>query len=74
MNDDGNIVLLDDHRPKPDEPRTLIAQISIYDNGDGDVWLANALTHKEQFNWLLMKVAEASGVVVEEKATRTGEM
>jgi len=74
MSNDGKIILLDDHRPKPEEPRTLMAQISIYDNGDGDLWLADALTHKEQFNWLLMKIAEVSSTIVAEKATRTGEM
>jgi len=52
----------------------MMAQITIYDNGDGTLWLADALYAKEQFNWLLAKVAEVSGAVVQEKAERTGEM
>lgn len=73
--DDGKVINLSERRKPPAEPeRALMAQISVYDNGDGDLWLANFIATKEQFNWLLAKVAEVSAAVVREKADRTGEM
>lgn len=70
----AGVIRLDDHRPKAEEPRVMLAQLTVYDNGDGTCWLADSLEHKEQFNWLLMKVAEISAHIVREKAERTGEM
>ena len=71
----GKIIDLSERRKKAaEEEPTMMAQITIYDNGDGTLWLADSLYAKEQFNWLLAKVAEVSATVVEEKAIRTGEV
>lgn len=71
----GKVIDLSERRKKVAEPdRVMMAQITVYDNGDGTLWLADALYAKEQFNWLLAKIAEVSASVVREKADRTGEM
>jgi hypothetical protein len=71
----GKVIDFTERRKKAPEPDpTMMAQITIYDNGDGTLWLADSLYAKEQFNWLLAKVAEVSAAVVREKADRTGEM
>lgn len=72
---DGKVIDLSERRKQATEPEpTMMAQIAVYDNGDGTLWLADALYAKEQFNWLLAKIAEVSAAVVREKADRTGEM
>lgn len=69
-----NIITLDDHRERPEEPSTMVMQITVYDNGDGTLWLADMIETKEQFNWATAKVAEVVSTLLQEKADRTGEM
>lgn len=66
------VIVLADYRKPPDEPGELMAQISIYSDGDGTLWLADAIGDKEQFNWLAAKIAEVTGAVLRTKAERCG--
>jgi hypothetical protein len=69
-----NIIKLEDHRQTPEEPTEMMVQITIYDNGDGTLWLHDFITGKEQFNWAAAKIAEVTGALLSEKAVRSGEL
>jgi len=68
------IVHLDDYRKPPQEPAAMMLQITVYEDGEGTLWLANSITHKEQFNWAAAKIAEVTGALLSEKANRSGEL
>lgn len=67
--DKDNVVVLSERRPEP--PREPMCEISVYDNGDVTVWLGDYMETPEQFNWLLAKLASATGSVFNEKVART---
>ncbi len=70
----NSVTRLDDHRKKPEQPGEMMVQITIYDNGDGTLWLSDFVTDKEQFKWAAAKIAEVTGALLTEKAVRSGEL
>ena len=66
-----NIIRLDDRRAKGPEDKRVMCEIIVYADGDTTLWLADFLESPEQFNWLLAKLAGATGSVFGEKVERT---
>lgn len=70
----SEVVVLADRRKPPQAPSEMMLQITIYDDGEGTLWLSDFFTQKEQFNWAAAKIAEVTTALIREKAARSGEM
>lgn len=68
----ATIIKLADHRP-PDEPKTKVAQITVYGDGETTLWLSDSIEYAVQFNWLTAKIAEATSAILRDKSDRDGE-
>lgn len=66
-----NIIRLDDRRPQEPEDKRVMCEIVVYADGDTTLWLADALEDADQFNWLLAKLAGATGATFSTKVQRT---
>lgn len=70
----GKLVSLDKVREERAVPASIMAQITVYSDGEGTLWIDDSMVWKEQFNWLLAKIAEISGAILREKGERSGEV
>ncbi len=52
---------------KAEEPEVELCAITIQNSGRVTLWLSYDLETKEQFNWLIAKIAEVTGAVVDVK-------
>lgn len=63
----GKIIVLADHREKPEKPEVELCGIQVFNTGRVTLWMNYDLETKEQFNWLIAKLAEVTGAVVDVK-------
>ncbi len=68
----GDVIQIADFRKPPkDELSVPMLQITVYDDGDVTLWVANYLTDAAQFNWAASKIAEATARLLAVKAERS---
>lgn len=68
----SKVIVLDERRPPKDEPRKVLIDVTVYDNGDVDLWLSNDVETPAQFNWATAKIAEGVAALLRTKAEVTG--
>jgi hypothetical protein len=70
----SEIVILAERRKEPQEPAGVMAEVTIFSDGEGTIWVSDNLVTTEQFNWLMAQLADIAHTALLIKGERTGKI